>query len=264
MLQEQLPIIADEVTDVSNREELSLVIRYLYNKEVKEVFVDFIEVERITGKVLGESILQWLTSHNISPADMRGQCYDGSSNMSGARSGAKAVVQKAAPKAMYHHCAAHRLNLSIVYSCKISMIQNAESFLGEIARFFSFSPKRQRMLDKAIEASDTTPKAKKLKDACRTRWVERIDSYAVFLTLLPAIHLCLDAMVHPHMHQQLGTEWNWDGETITKANGFLFQLHSSSFLVAFQTLLQVLHVLRELTMKLQMSPHARHCKGHSL
>ena len=183
-------IIADEVTDVSNREELSLVVRYLYNKEVKEVFVDFIEVERITGNVLGESILQWLTSHNISPADMRGQCYDGSSNMSGARSGAKAVVQKAAPKAMYHHCAAHRLNLSIVSSCKISMIQNAESFLGEIARFFSFSPKRQRMLDKAIEASDTTPKAKKLKDACRTRWVKRIDSYAVFLTLLPAIYLC--------------------------------------------------------------------------
>ena len=29
-------IIADEVTDVSNREELSLVVRYLYNKEVKE------------------------------------------------------------------------------------------------------------------------------------------------------------------------------------------------------------------------------------
>ena len=112
------------------------------------------------------------------------------------------------------------------------MIQNAESFLGEIARFFSFSPKRQRMLDKAIEASDTTPKAKKLKDACQTRWVERIDSYTVFLTLLPAIHLCLDTMVHPRMHQQVGTEWNWDGEV----NGFLFQLHSSSFLVVFQVL----------------------------
>ena len=53
-------IIADEVMDVSNREELSLVVRYLYNKEVKEVFVDFIEVERITSKVLGESILQAL------------------------------------------------------------------------------------------------------------------------------------------------------------------------------------------------------------
>ena len=34
-------IIADEVTDVSNKEELSLVVRYLHKGNVKEVFVDF-------------------------------------------------------------------------------------------------------------------------------------------------------------------------------------------------------------------------------
>ena len=59
-------------------------------------------------------------------------------------------------------------------------------------------------------------------------------------------------MIHPHHHQELGKDWNWDGETITKASGFLFQLSSSSFLVAFQILLQVLLLLRELTVKLQM------------
>ncbi len=48
-------IIAD---DAANHEELSL-------------FVDFLEVERITGRVLGEAIISWLK------ADMRGQCYDG-------------------------------------------------------------------------------------------------------------------------------------------------------------------------------------------
>ena len=42
-------IIADEVTDVSNKEELSLVVRYLHKGNVKEVFVDFLEMERITG-----------------------------------------------------------------------------------------------------------------------------------------------------------------------------------------------------------------------
>lgn len=88
--------------------------------------------------------------------------------------------------------------------------------------------------------------------SCRTRWVERIDSYAGFLQLLPALHLCLEAMVHPCLHQELGTDWSWDGETITKANGFLFQLQSPLFLVSFQILLQVLHILRELTIKLQM------------
>ena len=173
-------IIADEVTDAANHKELSLVFRYVLNEEIKEVFVDFLQVEWITGRVLGEAILSWLKAHGVSPADMRGQCYDGASNMSGARSGVKAVVQEEAPKALYYHCAAHRLNLSVVSACSIQVFKNAESYIGEIARFFSYSAKWQRLLDASIEACDSTPNAKKLKDSCRTRWVERIDLYAVF------------------------------------------------------------------------------------
>ena len=243
-------VIADEVTDASNKEELSIVIRYIYDGQIREVFVDFVEVERITGQVLGEAILKWLRDHNISPADMHGQCYDGASNMAGARSGVKSVVQKAAPKAMYFHCAAHRLNLSVVSACGIQAFKNAESYVGEISRFFSFSAKRQRLFHRAIEASNHTSKAKKLKDSCRTRWVERIYSYAVFLELLPALHMCLQAMVDRNAHPDLGTDWSWDGETITKANAFLFQLQSSTFLVAFQILMQFSQILREVTVVL--------------
>ena len=164
----------------------------------------------------------------------------------------KAVVQEEAPKALYYHCAAHRLNLSVVSACSIQAFKNAECYIGEIARFFNYSAKRQRLLDASIETCDSTPNAKKLKDACRMRWVERIHSYAVFLQLLPALHLCLEAMVHPHLHQELGTDWSWDGETISKASGFLFQLQSPLLLVSFQILVQVLQILRELTIKLQM------------
>ena len=57
--------------------------------------------------------------------------------------------------------------------------------------------------------------------------------------------MCLEAMVHP---TDLGSNWSWDGETVTKANGFLYQLQSSSFLVSFYILVQV---LKELTVKLQ-------------
>ena len=52
--------IADEVTDAANHEELSLVIRYVYREEIRE---DFLEVERITGRVLGEAIIGWLRGH---------------------------------------------------------------------------------------------------------------------------------------------------------------------------------------------------------
>ncbi len=42
-------LIADEVTDVGNREQLSLSLRYILDEEVNEVFLDFVEVDRITG-----------------------------------------------------------------------------------------------------------------------------------------------------------------------------------------------------------------------
>ena len=85
---------------------------------------------------------------------------------------------------------------------------------------------------------------------CRTQWVERIDAYATFLEL-PPLHASLQAMVHPTLHCDLGTDWSWDGETITRANGFLFQLQSSTFLVAVCMLVQIYQVLEELTVKLQ-------------
>ena len=47
-------------------------------------------------------------------------------------------------------------------------------------------------------------------------------------------------------------DWKWDGESITKANGFLYQLQSPFFLVSFQILVQVLQIVREVTVKLQM------------
>ncbi len=172
--------------------------------------------------------------------------------MAGARSGYKSIVQQQAPMAIYIHCAAHRLNLAVVTACKIQAIKNAESYIGEMARFFQYSAKRQRLLDRAIEWATPAATSKKLKDACRTRWVQRIDSYAVFLELLPAVHMTLQAIVCPSQLENLGTDWNWDGETLTKANGFIHQLECSSFLVCFKILLEVLSGLRELTLKLQM------------
>ena len=66
------------------------------------------------------------------------------------------------------------------------------------------------------------------------------------------MHTTLEAMVHPSLYEELGTDWGWDGETITKANGFLYQVQSSSFLISFKILMQVSYILKELTVKLQM------------
>ena len=96
--------------------------------------------------------------------------------MAGAQSGCKVIILQQAPMALYTHYAAHQLNLAVVAACSIQAFKNAESYVGEIARFFKFSVKRQALLDKVMDTTNPAPKAKKLKDACRTRWMKQIDS----------------------------------------------------------------------------------------
>ena len=135
-------IIADEVCDASNKEQLSLCLRYIHGSSVKEMFADFAEVERITGRELASTILRYLTAWGLPLTNLRGQCYDGASNMAGCRSGCSTIVKQQAPMAVYTHCAAHQLNLAVVSACTVQDCRNAESFIGEVARFFKFSAKR--------------------------------------------------------------------------------------------------------------------------
>ena len=117
-----------------------------------------------------------------------------------------ALVKEEAPLAIYVHCTTHQLNLAVVSACKIQAFQNTESCIGEIARFFHFSAKRQRLLDKVVDQLTPAATSKKLKDACRTRWVQRIDSYIVFLELLPAVHKAFQAIVCPSSFEDLSTD----------------------------------------------------------
>lgn len=115
------------------------------------MFVGFIEVERITGEALATAILNRMAEWKLPFGNLRGQCYNGASNMSGARAGCKSIVMRQSPKATnYVHCAAHRLNLVAVSGCKLQAFKSTEGTIGEIARFFHFSTKRQRFLEKAI------------------------------------------------------------------------------------------------------------------
>ncbi len=74
----------------------------------------------------------------------------------------------------------------------------------------------------------------------------------MLLQLLTSLHKCLEAIVSRNAHPQLGTDWTWDGESVNKESGYLFQLESSTFLIPFQILLQFFQLLREVTIKLQM------------
>ena len=70
-------IIADEVT-THNKEILSICFRYVDQKEeIRVVFLEFLELERITEFEIRNAILTFFDRRVIDIKNLRGQYYDG-------------------------------------------------------------------------------------------------------------------------------------------------------------------------------------------
>ena len=83
------------MTDAANREQLSLVIRYFdpESKTAAERLLDFTACHLgVTGHAIAEPILDLLQKNHLDPKLLRGQGYDGASNMAGKVKGAAAVI----------------------------------------------------------------------------------------------------------------------------------------------------------------------------
>ena len=91
---------------------------------VREEFLSFIQLDRITGKQIAEAIIAFLNENDIAIADMRGQGYDGASNMSSSRAGVQARISEVVPQATYVHCSGHCLNLVISKCCSVPDIRH--------------------------------------------------------------------------------------------------------------------------------------------
>lgn len=110
--------MADEVTS-HNQEFMPLCIRFVDKENnIREEFLEFLTIKRITGRKLADKVLDCLNQKQIPLNDMRGQCYDGAANMSSDRCGLQICIREQAPLAPYTRCNSHALNLVIGHACK--------------------------------------------------------------------------------------------------------------------------------------------------
>ena len=174
-------ILADEVTDSSNLEQVSIVIRFVDgDQHIKVDFLNFITVERITGEFLANVLLSWLESHNTNVSFYRGQGYDRASKMSSSTAGVQAWIRSVSPMAFYIHCQSHQLNLSVVKAYSIAQIRYANDVISKIAFFFSIIPQSPSTSFSTSLMRIAQQDKKEIKDLCKTCWVQRIDPYTVF------------------------------------------------------------------------------------
>ena len=78
---------------------------------------------------------------------------------------------------LYTHCASHSFNLAVVALFEEVSVRNMIGVVNRLSVFFFAHPKRQKKLEEAIHSTQPESKVTKLKDLCRTRWIECIDAF---------------------------------------------------------------------------------------
>lgn len=77
-------IMVDEARDESRKEQMAVVLRFA-NKEAEiiERFLDLVHVNDTAALTLKNAICTVLSNNNLNVQDIRGQAYDGASNVRG-------------------------------------------------------------------------------------------------------------------------------------------------------------------------------------
>ena len=86
-------LLVDECRDVSDKEQMAVVLRYLDKCGlIQEKFVGVVHVEETTASYLKSCIDLLFSQLGLNLEQVRGQGYDGASNMSGEFNGLQAKI----------------------------------------------------------------------------------------------------------------------------------------------------------------------------
>lgn len=237
-------ISVDETTDCSIKEQMTVCARFVDTGKpcIKEVFLGFIEIESLTGEFLYETLMAFMKCHGLDIAYLRGQAYDGGSNLSGKFKGLQALIRKVQPLAHYTHCYNHRLNLVISKCSDVPAINAALTLIKSVSKFFRESAARVAALANEMENKFPQKKFNRLKTICETRWVERHDAVLEFESSLEAI---------VHVLEEMSVSSNYPSTVKTTATSLLHSLSSFQVLIAIRVLAFFLGMSRPLSVQLQ-------------
>ncbi|XP_052218336.1 zinc finger MYM-type protein 1-like [Dreissena polymorpha] len=189
---------------------MSLCVRFVdkTTSTVREEFLGFSSTTSTTGEVLANAFSDILTKLGVRPKNMRGQGYDGASNMSGIHRGVQARIRQLIPEAVYTHCKAHCLNLAIIHASKERYAKNMMDTVQQVAFAFNYSAKRLLLFQETLADDNISKEAMaegtKLRSLCETRWSARADAFHTFLASYRTVVTALDQLSAEHGDTKAG------------------------------------------------------------
>ena len=174
-----ISIMADETTDIANKEQVTIVIHWVTaDFVVHEEFIGLYMVDSIDSKTIMATIMDVLTRLNLPLSKLRGQCYDGASSMSGIRNGVATKIMELEPRALYIHCYGHSLNLAAGDVVKRSkLLQDALDTTHEVTKLIKCSPRCDNIFQN-LKDTLSEKDSPGIRVLCPTRWTVRADALA--------------------------------------------------------------------------------------
>ena len=245
-------ILTDEVTDISLTQQLVIFIQY-YDSQSCTTTTSFLAMSNtLKGNNSADApqikkvLLKQLQSVGLEVQTMRSFVSDGASVMTGARNGVAKLLKDENPLILSFHCLAHKLALACASSADtLDYIAHCELQLHQLWKLFENSAKRTATYLKVQESTKNVTLnlagrkqvAKKLKKACRTRWLWLHKSVeAVFMDFCTIIETL----------EQFKTE-----PTGSAADGLLKRMKKVKFIGTIYILHDVLPVLSQLSKRFQ-------------
>ncbi|CAN6682130.1 unnamed protein product [Malus baccata var. baccata] len=195
-------LLVDGSRDSSTKEQMAVVLRYVNKEgEVIERFLGVQHVSSTTSSSLEEAIERLFASTNLSMSKLRGQGYDGASNMKGELNGLKAKILNKYLQAFYVHCFAHQLQLALVAVAKgiegVAIFFNNASILvntigSSCKRRDAFREKQLEQIKKALDIGDLETgrglnQEISLMRPCDTRWNSHYGTIVSIIVMFEAV-----------------------------------------------------------------------------
>lgn len=189
-------IIIDTTTDVSNLEQLSLVVRFVNEKgQTEERLVAMKVAYDATGLGMFNVLCDICSKYDLDwEHNLCAQSYDGAAAMQGIYSGVRSYVQEKNPNAIYVWCFAHVLNLVVVDTCDTNL--SVRNFFGNVQSLITFMRARIRTAVFVEQQAKCYPSERpcRLKNFSTTRWTSHDRALCVIVKKYLAILKTLEEL----------------------------------------------------------------------
>ncbi|KAH9768364.1 TTF-type domain-containing protein [Citrus sinensis] len=217
-------ILVDEALDESDKEQMAIILRYVdCDGYIREPFCEVVNVMETTALI-------------------RGQWYDGASNMRGAWNGLQALFFKDCRYAYYIHCFAHQLQLALVA---------ASNDVPDVWLFFSALEEEiiDLIASGEVQTSTGANQIHTLQRPGATRWSSHFRSVSKLLHLFSVVRKVLGKLVECGPNNNIRGEAKGACESMTSFK-FVFILHLLNKVLGVTTTKRVFS-----TMKLIKTTH---------